>query len=128
MGAGMAGLWTTRALSDHFEEVLVLERDHLPEGSEFRSGVPQARQFHSLLLSGLQQMKAWFPGLAEELVSAGAVPFDPIADVQIHVQNQWYSQFSSGTVLLSCSRLLLESSIRRNSVRIRASTFWKVWK
>src|SRR5512141_1185199 len=56
MGASIAGLWTARALIDHFEEVLVLERDHLPEGPEFRSGAPQVRQFHTLLQSGLQQM------------------------------------------------------------------------
>jgi 2-polyprenyl-6-methoxyphenol hydroxylase-like FAD-dependent oxidoreductase len=113
MGAGIAGLWTVRALTDLFEEVLVLERDVLPEGAEFRPGVPQARQFHSLLLSGLLQMKEWFPGLDEELIAAGAVPFDPLADVHIHARGQWHSRFPSGTILLSCSRLLLESSIRR---------------
>jgi len=31
MGASVAGLWTARALSDHFEEVLLIERDKLPE-------------------------------------------------------------------------------------------------
>jgi hypothetical protein len=30
MGASIAGLWTARALVDHFDEVLLLERDHLP--------------------------------------------------------------------------------------------------
>src|SRR6266508_455132 len=80
MGASIAGLWTARALIDHFEEVLILERDHLPEGPDYRSGAPQARQFHTLLQSGLQQMKEWFPGLAEELISAGALPYDVIGD------------------------------------------------
>src|SRR5215211_3632737 len=83
MGASIAGLWTARALTDHFEEVVVLERDRLPEGPEFRSGAPQARQFHTLLYSGLQQMKNWFPGLDEELVAAGAVPYDVIGDVHL---------------------------------------------
>ena len=113
MGASIAGLWTARALIDHFEEVLVLERDHLPEGPEFRSGAPQVRQFHTLLLSGLQQMEAWFPGLKEELISAGAVPYDPIGDLNLRIRNCWYPRFPSGWILLSCSRLLLESSIRR---------------
>jgi 2-polyprenyl-6-methoxyphenol hydroxylase-like FAD-dependent oxidoreductase len=113
MGASIAGLWTARALIDHFEEVLVLERDHLPEGPEFRSGAPQVRQFHTLLLSGLQQMETWFPGLKEELISAGAVPYDPIGDLNLRIRNCWYPRFPSGWILLSCSRLLLESSIRR---------------
>jgi 2-polyprenyl-6-methoxyphenol hydroxylase-like FAD-dependent oxidoreductase len=113
MGASIAGLWTARALSDHFEEVLLLERDHLPEGSEYRSGAPQARQYHGLLRSGLQLMQAWFPGLDEELIAAGAVPYDITRDTQVRIRHRWYPQFSSGLVLLSCSRLLLESSIRR---------------
>ncbi len=113
MGASMAGLWTARALIDHFDEVIVLDRDHLPEGAEFRSGAPQARQFHTLLQSGLQQMKEWFPGLEEELISAGAVPYDVIGDIHLRAGNRWLPQFPSGSILLSCSRLLLESSIRR---------------
>jgi len=113
MGASIAGLWTARALMDHFEEVLVLERDHLPEGADFRSGAPQARQYHGLLKAGLQQLRSWFPGLEEELISAGAVPYDVTQDVQVRVRGRWYPQFRSDLVLLSCSRLLLESSIRR---------------
>ncbi len=113
MGASIAGLWTARALIDHFEEVFVLERDHLPEGPEFRSGAPQVRQFHTLLQSGLQQMKEWFPGLDEELIAAGAVPYDVIGDIHLRAANRWLPQFPSGSILLSCSRLLLESSIRR---------------
>jgi 2-polyprenyl-6-methoxyphenol hydroxylase-like FAD-dependent oxidoreductase len=93
--------------------VVVLERDHLPEGPEFRPGAPQARQFHTLLLAGLQYMQTWFPGLDEELISAGAVPFDLIGDIRVRIRNRWLPQFPYGQKLLSCSRLLLESGIRR---------------
>ena len=113
LGASIAGLWTARALLDHFEEVLVIERDHLPEGPEFRSGAPQVRQFHTLLQSGLLQMREWFPGLEEELIAAGAVPYDIIGDVHLRIRNRWQLRFPSGWILLSCSRLLLESGIRR---------------
>ncbi len=113
MGASIAGLWTARALIDHFEEVLILERDQLPEAPDYRSGAPQARQFHTLLQSGLQQMKEWFPGLAEELISAGALPYDVIGDIHLRVRKHWFPRFPSRSILLSCSRLLLESSIRR---------------
>ena len=113
MGASIAGLWTARALIDHFDEVLVLERDHLPEGSDYRSGAPQARQYHGLLKSGLEQMQVWFPGLDEELILAGAVPYDFTQDTHVRARGRWYPRFRSGLILLSCSRLLLESSIRR---------------
>src|SRR5918995_1227828 len=113
MGASIAGLWTARALIDHFDEVLVLERDQLPEGPEFRSGAPQVRQFHTLLQAGMEQMRAWFPGLEEELVAAGAVPYDVVDDIHLRMRGRWYPRFPSGWILLSCSRLSLESSIRR---------------
>ena len=113
MGASIAGLWTARALIDHFDEVLLLERDHLPDGSDYRPGAPQARQYHGLLRSGLQLMQSWFPGLDKELISAGAVPYDITRDARVRIRRRWYPQFSSGLILLSCSRLLLESRIRR---------------
>ena len=113
LGASIAGLWTARALIDHFDEVLVFERDHLPDGPEHRPGAPQVRQFHTLLQSGLQQMKQWFPGLEEELIAAGAVPYDIIGDVHLRVRHRWLPRFPSGWILLSCSRLLLESGIRQ---------------
>jgi 2-polyprenyl-6-methoxyphenol hydroxylase-like FAD-dependent oxidoreductase len=113
MGASIAGLWTARALSDIFEEVVLLERDQLPEGPEYRSGAPQARQYHTLLESGLRQMRQWFPGLEEELIAAGAVPYDPIGDLNLRVGAYWFPRFPSDSLLLSCSRLLLECRIRR---------------
>jgi len=127
MGASIAGLCTARALADYFEEVLVLERDHLPEGPDFRAGVPQSRQFHTLLLSGLQQLQAWFPGLQEELISSGAVPYDITGDTLFRIRNRWLPRFKCGQVLLSCSRPLLESGIRRRllqnpNVRIMGGT------
>src|ERR1700733_9112491 len=38
IGAGMSGLAATRALADHFEEVIVIERDSLPTDSTPRTG------------------------------------------------------------------------------------------
>src|SRR5215211_808063 len=102
MGASIAGLWTARALVDHFDEVVIFERDHLPAGAEYRSGAPQVRQFHTLLQSGLTQMKQWFPGLDEELIAAGAVPYDLLGDLRISVRGHWYPQFASEYLLLSC--------------------------
>jgi flavin-dependent dehydrogenase len=48
----MAGLTAARVLATHFERVVMVERDSLPEGSEPRKGIPQARHVHVLLLRG----------------------------------------------------------------------------
>ena len=119
LGASMAGLWTARVLADHFDEVLVLERDRLPEDVAPRPGAPQARQYHVLLLRGLQLLREYFPGLEEELIAAGAVPFDVTGDVKLRSRGKWLRQFPSGRRLLSCSRLLLEAHMRR---RLRQDT------
>jgi len=52
IGAGMAGLTAAGALADHFDQVVVLERDALPPDPVHRAGTPQARHVHALLLSG----------------------------------------------------------------------------
>jgi 2-polyprenyl-6-methoxyphenol hydroxylase-like FAD-dependent oxidoreductase len=70
IGASMAGLVAARALSDHVDHVLVLERDeHL--GDESRRGVPQGRHAHVILAAGERRLEQWFPGLGADLLSAG---------------------------------------------------------
>ena len=94
-------------LADHFDQVLVLDRDILPQGPDTRPGVPQARQYHILLLRGLQTLRELFPGMEEELIAAGAVPFDVTGDVKVRSRGCWLRQYPSGMGLLSCSRILL---------------------
>lgn len=122
MGASIAGLVSARVLADHFDQVLILERDQLPDGPEYRPGAPQARQYHVLLRRGLQILEELFPGLQQELISKGAIEFDALRDTRVRMRRQWLDQFPSDQMLLSCSRLLLESVIRqrlRQNSRIR---------
>jgi 2-polyprenyl-6-methoxyphenol hydroxylase-like FAD-dependent oxidoreductase len=112
LGASIAGLWTARVLADHFDQVLVLDRDILPQGPDTRPGVPQARQYHILLLRGLQILRDLFPEIEEELIAAGAVPFDVAEDVKVRSRGRWLRQYPSGMRLISCSRILLEATLR----------------
>jgi 2-polyprenyl-6-methoxyphenol hydroxylase-like FAD-dependent oxidoreductase len=118
MGASVGGLWAARVLADHFDQVLILERDSLPEGPELRPGVPQSRQYHIMLLKGLQIMDDLFPGLRDELIGDGAIPFDTVNDVAVRSRGKWLPRFPSDQYLLSCSRLLLEAGMRRHLRRI----------
>ena len=54
IGGSMAGLATARVLADHFDEVVLVERDALTDSLEPRKGVPQGRQLHGLLKRGEQ--------------------------------------------------------------------------
>src|SRR3954451_18861052 len=113
IGGSIAGLWATRVLADHFEQVTLIERDRFPDGPEHRKGVPQARHLHILLIRGLNILKKLFPGLPEELIAAGAVPVDIHRDFALHYRAGWGVRFPSSDVVIACSRNLLEWSIRR---------------
>src|SRR5262245_18143137 len=73
IGAGMAGLVAARVLSDHFDEVLLVERDRLNDEAEPRPGVPQAHQPHVLLRRGEEVLSDLFPDLVSALIAGGAV-------------------------------------------------------
>ena len=64
VGGSMAGLLATRVLAAHFEQVVVVERDRLPEGPEHRKGVPQDWQPHLVLGRGRLAIERLFPATA----------------------------------------------------------------
>lgn len=76
LGAGMAGLLAARVLSDHYYEVVVVERDALPEGPVNRRGVPQGLHGHTLLPGGCQALERLLPGFLHALATSGV----PVVD------------------------------------------------
>jgi 2-polyprenyl-6-methoxyphenol hydroxylase-like FAD-dependent oxidoreductase len=122
-GASMAGLLAARVLSDFYETVTLVERDRLPAGFEQRRGVPQGRHLHALLSTGSQALEQLFPGLLDELVTAGANVLDD-APTQVYMRLGDHELDRSGTltdpaslVIYQPSRPFLESYVRR---RVRA--------
>jgi 2-polyprenyl-6-methoxyphenol hydroxylase-like FAD-dependent oxidoreductase len=97
VGASMAGLCAARVLSERFGQVIVLDRDVLPEGPESRRQVPQGRHPHILLVAGARLLEGWFPGLSSDLLAAGAVEVDVCGDV--------YWQQSGGVARRAASEL-----------------------
>lgn len=113
MGGSMAGLLAARVLTDHFERVTLVERDQFPDTAEQRKGVPQGRHLHALLVKGEQIMSILFPGLADDLIAAGAVQFDFCRDLRWFQSGGYKARFPGGIMGLALSRPLLESYIRR---------------
>jgi flavin-dependent dehydrogenase len=54
VGGGVAGLSAARAVSDRFRQVVILDRDELPDGATPRPGVPQGKHPHGLFAGGLK--------------------------------------------------------------------------
>jgi len=114
IGAGMAGLTAAGALAHHFDHVVVLERDTLPSEPSYRSGTPQARHVHGLLLSGQRALSELFPGFEQDLVRAGAVPLR--AGLDIRVERPGYDPFPQrdlGWSGYAASRPTIERAVRR---------------
>ena len=112
IGGSMAGLLTARVLSERFERVTVVERDHFPEGPAFRKGVPQSKHLHVFMMRGRMISDKLFPGLSEELEEAGAVPVDSANDFEWLTPAGFAPRFPSGLPVLMCSRELLEWTAR----------------
>ncbi|MEU3648854.1 FAD-dependent monooxygenase [Lentzea sp. NPDC034063] len=111
IGAGIAGLATARVLSDHVDEVRILERDRLPQRRVPRPSVPQGRHAHALLEVGERLLDTWFPGLTAELEAGGAVTLNAAALLG-HQSRGRRVLADPGSFSLSTSRPLLEGTIR----------------
>jgi 2-polyprenyl-6-methoxyphenol hydroxylase-like FAD-dependent oxidoreductase len=122
LGGSMAGLLAARVLSDHADQVVVIERDDFgtTAGFEPRPGVPQGRHVHALLPSGQLQLERWFPDFADEAVAAGAVVPDPAA--VRHYVNGTLRRYANDLAIrgkaLSTTRPLLEGLVRARVARI----------
>ncbi|MCX6046807.1 MAG: FAD-dependent monooxygenase [Chloroflexi bacterium] len=113
IGGSIAGLTTARVLTDHFEQVTVIERDGPSDATEFRKGAPQARHPHALLARGQQILEQQFPGLVAELIEGGAVPMDMGRDFAFFIDGAWCQPYQSKIMSTACSRPRLESAIYR---------------
>jgi 2-polyprenyl-6-methoxyphenol hydroxylase-like FAD-dependent oxidoreductase len=124
MGASMAGLLAARVLAEAFDDVVVVDRDPLPEGPEPRRGVPQGRHVHALLGRGREALEELLPGLSRDLVARGALRFDPGADGRYHLdRDRLLAVRPSGMEAILLSRPLLEDEVRRRVLafaRVRA--------
>ncbi len=112
VGASVAGLLAARALADHVDEVVVLERELLDDAAVPRGHVPQGRHLHLLLSSGLDLLVGWFPGIDDELESLGAVRIDG-TPAWVHQSGGYRARGDWGRPVLSLTRPLLEQVVRR---------------
>ncbi len=111
IGAGIAGLFAARVLSDCYETVLVVERDVFPEGPDVRAGAPQAFHVHRILPRGKKILEELFPGYVDELLAAGGYP---IQGKSMRVlQRLGLNAFRNPEKDVFCSRGLFEQVIRQ---------------
>jgi deazaflavin-dependent oxidoreductase (nitroreductase family) len=122
VGASIAGLAAARVLSDHYESVVVLERDELPDGSGSRRGVPQGAHSHVLVAAGLREFERLLPGFRADLVAAGGTVVDIGSEIYMSRYNRAWPSVPSGVEFVSLSRPLLEAILRERIAKLRPVT------
>jgi 2-polyprenyl-6-methoxyphenol hydroxylase-like FAD-dependent oxidoreductase len=124
IGAGMGGLAAAGALVGRFDEVVVLERDSLPDRPDHRAGAPQGRHVHALLTAGQQALESLLPGFTDGIVDAGAVKVRANADTRVEMPG--YDPFPArdhGWLTYAASRPLLEF-VTRQLAEAAGVQFW----
>jgi flavin-dependent dehydrogenase len=113
IGGSIAGLVAARVLTNHFAQVTIVERDVAPDAMAFRKGAPQARHPHALLARGQVILEELFPGLVNELYTAGAIPANFGNELGFYLNGSWCQPFESAITMTICSRPLLETTVYR---------------
>ncbi|MEB3216220.1 MAG: FAD-dependent monooxygenase [Nostocales cyanobacterium 94392] len=113
IGSSMAGLLSARVLADYFTEVIIVERDTLPQQPETRTGVPQANHAHVMLAQGYRILEKLFPGIDAELSKAGAPRIDWTKEYTLFGFWGFHPHIASDLITHTCSRAFLEWLVRR---------------
>ncbi len=126
-GGGIAGLAAAAALAGRFGEVIVLDRDSLPDGAAVRMGAGQGAHLHQLLKAGEQALEKLLPGVTDGFYAAGARRMRVGRDVKVFDFGGWMDECDAGFDVTSLSRPAYEGVVRARvaalpGVSIRAET------
>lgn len=113
MGASMAGLLAARVLSERFDEVLLIERDALPDWPALRKGTPHAGHAHGLLVRGREVLEDLFPGFTQSLQSRGGFVGDMQRNLAFLAGGRRFASGIGGRAGISASRPVIEDEVRR---------------
>ncbi|MGW3969836.1 FAD-dependent monooxygenase [Streptomyces ardesiacus] len=131
VGAGAAGMLAAAVLAGAgVEEVVVVDRDELPDGPRGRRGLPQGRHAHLLMAGGLAAMEEIVPGvsLRKRLLAAGAHEVSLGSGMLARTPEGWLRRWRrEGPAMLTCTRALVDWTVRaavleHPAVRVREGT------
>jgi len=111
IGGSISGLLASKALSRHFDRVVLLERDKFPEKPMSRGGVPQGGHLHALMSGGAFVIEEMVPGFFRDLEKNGSMIVDATRDMALHFFNAWQPRDLCGIPYFMQSRAFLDWSI-----------------
>jgi 2-polyprenyl-6-methoxyphenol hydroxylase-like FAD-dependent oxidoreductase len=112
IGAGIAGMLAARVLADFFREVVLVEKDQLPQCPRARNGVPQNGHLHLMLARGWAGLRSLLPELMPTLAAAGCPEVDLGRDIGYLLHSGWLPPVDLEVSSRAASRSLIEYAIR----------------
>lgn len=122
VGGSIAGLSMAPVLADAFDEVLVMDRDTLPDGPVPRDGAPQTRHPHALLEAGRATFEDLFPGFSEAILTAGGVLVDSGTDMTYYDKGGYVADTDARLPTYCATRGLIEHIVRQRVADIPSVT------
>nr|WP_193553506.1 pyridine nucleotide-disulfide oxidoreductase [Streptomyces orinoci] len=104
------------ALRGHAEEIVVVERDCLPEEAAPRKGLPQARHAHLLMSGGARAVESLLPGTTRRWLGAGAHRIALPSSLVVLTADGWARRWPESQFLIACSRDLLDHVVRQQAL------------
>lgn len=111
IGGSIGGSGAAAALSAHYDRVVVVDRDELPEVGKERKGAPHAYQFHGLTHGGRSAMESLLPGVTETALNSGVLPHDP-GETLYGSKFGYFTIFKTDMLVLKSTRIALETILR----------------
>src|SRR5215471_11152958 len=108
IGGSIAGLLAARVLSDHFQQVTIIEREALASSDTPRRAIPQGQHVHALLHMGIRVVRSLFPDLVPALIDAGLELADTSRDFSWRHFGVWKTRITTGIDILFLNRPLFE--------------------
>lgn len=112
IGGSIAGLLAAAATAPHARQVVVIDRDHLPEAAGPRTGTPQAAQTHALLASGRESVERLVSGATADLLARGALRWGADSSANVYIGGSLSAKTTGSAPGLALSRFLLEAYLR----------------
>lgn len=118
IGGSIAGLLAARVLNDHFDQVIIVERDKMQDHPESRKGQPQTRHLHALLSRGYQVLCRYFPDLPQGLQKQGSLIIDVARNMRWYSFGGYRARFDLGVDGVITDRCILEWQVRQRVVAL----------
>jgi 2-polyprenyl-6-methoxyphenol hydroxylase-like FAD-dependent oxidoreductase len=112
LGGSFAGLMTAKALSTHYQQVTIIEKDKVHRHPEARKGQPHTQHLHGLLPCALNILNDYFPGFYDDVTANGGVINDLGTSMNWFTHGGFKKNVFLGITGISLSRPLLEHIVR----------------